>query len=288
MANYSAYNNGICAGRLTLTDGTAVTTSDVTAATTLYLEAYKGEYVSLYTGSTWVSYNIASGLSIAVPATTVTMYDVFLDYADGTPALALTAWTNDTTRATALTLQDGVYVKTGDTQQRYLGSFRTTGVSGQTEDSLTKRYLFNYYNRVARPLRRKDTTDTWAYSSTTLQQANASAANQVEIVTGLVEDAIDLYVIGNVANNDATPRNVQVGIGIDATNANGSGTIFAYTSCISTIPANVRAEFRGFPSVGYHYYAWLEAGAGAGTQTWRGDFGAGGIVETGMAGICFG
>jgi hypothetical protein len=286
MANLLSYINGICQGRLTLTDGTAVTTSDVTAATTVYFDAYQGEYVGLYSGSVWVPYNIGSGLSIAVPATTATMYDVFLDYNDGTPQLAVTAWTNDTTRATALTLQDGVYVKTGDTQQRYLGSFRTTGVSGETEDSASNRLLWNYYNRVYRTLKRVDTTNTWNYSTSSYQQANASASNQLGIVRGVSEDNVHIKVLGSCANSGATLRYVNVGIGLDSTTTN-SANVFGYMGCTSTAPVIVEAVYDGLPSAGYHYYAWLEHGGGSDTQTWRGDEGAA-RVQSGMTGHVFG
>jgi len=111
-----------------------VTTSDVTAATTVYWALHNGEQIALFDGTdTWVVSEVAE-LSIAVPATTSTMYDLFVDYNAGTPQLQATAWSNDTTRATALTTQDGILVQTGNTDWRYVGCFRTTGSSGQTED----------------------------------------------------------------------------------------------------------------------------------------------------------
>lgn len=175
---------GLCNGRLTLTTGVPVPTSPETAATTIYWTPFLGNTVALYSGSVWVSFE-QSQLSVAVPATTNTAYDVFLDYNSGTPALSLLAWTNLTTRATALTTQDGVYVLTGDTTKRYVGSFRTTGVSGQTESSLTKRYLWNYYNRINLELFVSDAAASWNYTTATIRQANGAATNQVETMTGV-------------------------------------------------------------------------------------------------------
>src|SRR3990167_10501799 len=157
--------------RLTLTTVTPVTTADVTAATTVYLTPYKGSYIGLYDGTSWQAYTLTE-ISIAVPATTSTMYDLYVYDSSGTLTLEAVAWTNDTTRATALALQNGVYCKTGTLTKRYVGSFRTTGSSGQTEDSLAKRYVWNYYNRVVRQLRVIEATDTWAYSTNTIRQAN--------------------------------------------------------------------------------------------------------------------
>src|SRR6185369_11168812 len=86
--------------------------------------------------------------SVAVPSTASTPFDVFGVLSSGTLALETVDWTNDTTRATALTTQDGVLVKSGDTTRRYLGTGRTTASTGQTEDSDLNRYLWNFYNRV--------------------------------------------------------------------------------------------------------------------------------------------
>lgn len=279
---------GIVQGRLTLTDNTPVTTADVTAATTIYFDAYKGEYAALYTGAAWEYVNIGSGLSIAVPATTNTMYDVWLDYNGGTPQLVVDAWTNDTTRATALTTQDGVYVKTGATDHLYLGSFRTTGVSGQTEDSVANRLLWNYYNRVRRPLRRMDTTNSWTYTLTPFQQANASTANQLGIVQGVLEDALNIRVDGFCLNSTATIRYCYVGIGIDSTTVDSSNikSQAPYTSTSNGRPYSI---YQGFATtVGYHYYAWLERVAtAADTTTWFGDNGGTDLLF-GLTGDCWG
>ena len=106
---------GTTEARLSLTSGTPVPTADVTGAGTVYLSPDKGEVIMLYTGSAWEAYNLNAVLSVSVPDTTTTPFDIFLDYNGGSPALAVTNWTNDTTRATALTTQDGVYVQSGNT-----------------------------------------------------------------------------------------------------------------------------------------------------------------------------
>lgn len=263
---------GIVEGRLTLTSGTAVTNSDVTAATTLYYTPYKGNRISLYDGSNWKLYTFAE-TSIAVPATTSQMYDVFVYDNAGTRTLELTAWTNDTTRATALVLQDGVYVKSGATTRLYLGSFRTTTVSGQTEDSETKRYVWNYYNRVPRLLRRQETTASWTYTTATFRQANGSTLNQVDLITGVAEEPLTLEV--NVAaNNTGAGNTFAVAIGQDSTTAQVSGSTQGFAvepAASATIP--LRAMIRFIPSIGRHFYAWLEISQAAGTTNWWGTNG---------------
>jgi hypothetical protein len=217
------------------------------------------------------------------------MYDVWAYDAGGAVlALELTAWTNDTTRATALTTQNGVLVKTGVLTRRYLGSFRTTGVSGQSEDSgaggtSVKRYLYNYYNRVTRPLLRVDTTDTWNYTVATWRQANNAPANQVEIVTGVQEDAFWVTVASYQVNTSASVvRQIAIGIGSITTPPTALAGI-AITTGAANDTTGMSATYSALPALGYQYYAWLERSTATGTTTWYGDGGAL-LAQSGMWG----
>ena len=115
----------ICGGRLTLTSGTPVTTADVTGAGTLYYTPYVNGQIALYDGSsTWTVYTFTER-SLALTVTSGKNYDVFAYNNSGTVTLELSAaWTNDTTRADALTTQNGVTVKSGATTRRWLGTIR--------------------------------------------------------------------------------------------------------------------------------------------------------------------
>jgi hypothetical protein len=279
-------NMGVCEGRLTLTSGTPVTTADVTAATTLYFTPYKGELVALFDGADW-QYHTLAELSISVPATTATMYDLFLDYNGGTPQLVAVAWTNDTTRATALTTQDGVYVLTGATDHRYVGSFRTTGVSGETEDSFAKRYIWNYYNRVLRPMRVVDTTDSWSYTTATIRQARASTANQLDFVIGVAEDTVEALVKGLFTNSTATIRQAYVGLGVNDTTVFTTGQVFIADQTGNTLLGKPCSALRYIPAVGRTFISWNERGNGADAQTWFGDAG-GTLLQTGITGSVWG
>lgn len=273
-------------GRLTLTTGTPVTTADVTAAGTLYFTPYQGNQVALFTGTRWVVVTFAQ-LSIAAPAVATQMYDVFLDYNDGTPALVLLAWTNDTTRATALTTQDGVYVKTGDTQQRYLGSVRTVTAS-QFNDSAALRHVNNYYNRVPRLLEKLITTDNYTYTTNTIRQWEGSAANQVSLVTGVAEDVFELEAM-HVSLNSSADVSRRVGIGEGSTTAMVSSL---RTGGVTIAPVSAyvlhRASLRKVPAVGYQFYAGLEVSSATGTTTWTGDDGSTSGVQSGLSGWVWG
>lgn len=273
-------------GRLTLTSGTPVTTSDVTAATTLYYTPYGGcNTVSTYDGVQWNQTAFAQ-VSIAVPASTSQMYDVFLYDNSGVLALELTAWTNDTTRATALTTQNGVYVKTGALTRLYLGSFRTTGVSGQTEDSLAKRYVWNYYQRVRRPVRVLEATATWTYTGgSTLRQANASTANQVDVVVGVQEVVVDLTLAASGVESTTGNLTVIVAIGEDsATTAVSGQTVTSGWGISGTNVGHVFAKLAKYPAVGRHFYAWLESSGQGGNSTWYSDSATVSHLKSGITG----
>jgi hypothetical protein len=270
----------ICDGRLTLTSGTPVTTADVTAATTLYWALYKGNQISLYNGTRWQHFTVAQ-LSIAVPAVATQMYDVFVDYNAGTPALSLTAWTNDTTRATALTTQDGVLVLTGTLGKRYVGSVRTVA-SGQLNDSAALRHVWNYYHRVARLCRVLEATDSWSYSTSTRRQANGSTANQLAVVIGVAEVMVNAHVaVTAVASADLA---AYVSIGRDSTTTPHTGCTGIQQTILTANFTRLTADLLDYPPVGYHIYTWLELGPGAGTVTWYGDNGGASNLQSGIYG----
>lgn len=275
---------GLCGGRLTLSTGVPVTTADVTAATTVFFTPYKGGALALFDGvSVWGAFTFAE-LSVAVPNVANQMYDVFASQTAGVVSLSVVAWTNDTTRATAITLQNGVYVKSGATTFRYLGSFRTTAVAGQTEDSLAKRLVWNYANRVPRVCRVVEATNTWTYSTNAYQQANAAVANQLAVVVGVAEVAIDVEVDAMFADGSGAAQ-CYVGIGENSTTTLKVGAMNSKQNSYAAGSLNqVTSTLKTFPAVGYSFYAWLEASATGGTTTWYGDNG-GVITQSGIHGL---
>lgn len=280
-------NSHICEFRLTLTTGVPVTTSDVTAAETLYCTPYKGNSIALYSGTAWVMRTSAE-MSIDIPDVTG-VHDVFCYDNSGTPTLEVLVWTNETTRATGLTLQNGVLVKSGDATRRYLGTFySTTAGNGQTEDSVANRYLWNYYNRVLRPMRVLEGTDTWNYTTATIRQANGSTANQLNFVIGVSEDLVSAETYVAVRN---TAANVLVasGIGQDSTTAFATGLIFPRAvTAVAAQDQQATSSLKTFPGVGKRYLAWLEYSAATGTTTWSGDAGAATLNQSGIHGQLWG
>lgn len=276
----------VCQGRLTLTSATPITTGDVSAATTLYFTPYMGNKVTLYDGTRWLHYAFTE-TSIALSAATNANrpYDVFVYNNSGTITLELVSWTNSTTRATALAIQNGIEVKSGSTNKLYLGTVYTK-TAGQVSDAEAFRHVWNRYNQVERPMKKVDTTDTWTYNSATLRQANGTATNQLDYVVGLSEIPINAKVVAGAAGTTAA-TNGLAGIGVDSTTTN-SATLASINSFVasSTNAVNV-AEYRGYPGIGRHVLTWIEWVPGANTVTFIGDNGTSG-VQCGIMGTVMG
>lgn len=253
-------------GRMTLTSGTPVTTSDVTAATTVYLTPFKGNEIWLFTNSAWKRYELAE-ISLAL-GTVVSgkNYDIFVYDNAGTLTLEKLVWTNDTTRATALTTQDGIQVKTGSTDRRYVGTIRTTSTT-QTEDSALKRFCWNLYNQMPRQLQRLNAgIDGYSYNTAAFRQVNASALEQVEIVVGLAGYSFISLAIGHLVSN-GTSNSGLTGIGVGSTTVNSAVGGRATSFC------GMFAKYDAVPALGYQFYAWLENDLSAVAATWFPSYG---------------
>lgn len=247
-----------CEGRLTTESGVPVSTTDRTAQSTLYFTPYRGNRVSLYSGGAWSSVAFAE-VSLALTGLTVGRpYDVWLYNNAGTPALEVLAWTNDTTRATALALQDGISVKTGDATRRLVGTIYTSGAT-TIEDSARKRYLWNAMNRVRRPMLATESALSWNYNTVAFRIANANAANQLDYVTGDATSLVEADVM--VVMNYTTATTVAIaGIGIDSDTVNSatrySGSQVHALPSAQMTPA--QAFYSGTPGLGRHTLRWLE------------------------------
>ena len=245
-------------GRLTLTSGTPVTTSDVTSATTLYFTPYKSDRLALYDGANWRIYSFTEKSLALGTLTTGTNYDVFAYASGGSVTLdntSLVAWSSNTARATALVQQNGVWVKSGASIYRYLGTIRTTGTT-TTEDSALNRFVFNAANRVRRAMRRYETTASWSYNSVTYRPWNNSLSNRLQVVVGLDEDAIRVDFQAHTAYGVG-----YVALGLDSTTTpTGFKQVYNSGSTSSTVP--VQTMMIRNVGVGYHYIQALEACSG--------------------------
>lgn len=254
------------------------------AGTTLYYTPFHGNRISLYNGTTWVLHSFTERSLALSSLTSGRPYDVFLYDNAGTLTLELTSWTDDTTRATALTTQDGVYVKSGATTRRYLGSIYTTGTDS-TEDSAWRRYVFNgpLPSRIRARLRRYDlTVANWTLTAAAgTRQAGANADNQVSIMQGLADAAthVQLKVFGRHSN---VASHIQIFIALDGTTTTAIERNFANVAYANIAVAGednfYPVESHGILPVGQHDITWLES-TGNDTATFLGsDVGGHGLI----------
>lgn len=246
-------------GRLTLESGVPVSLGDQLAKTTLYFTPYLGNGIALYdTGTTrWVSVS-ATEKSISLSGKAAdTNFDVFGYLSSGDLALELLAWTNASTRATALTRQDGVLVKTGDVTRRYLGTIRTTGTTGQCEDSVAKRFVYNEYNKAIRYMFLSNGTGH-TYSGT-YRSWNNDATLRLHLVLGTT-GTITASVWGYIT----AAAGLRVGACLD--NTNGSNVYFGEAAS-ETVTGTYVIFDGGQQTVapGYHFIQLTENCTGTGT-----------------------
>lgn len=285
--------------RLSTENGVSVSTADRTAQSTLYIVPHEHNALGVNDGTNISNYktiSTTSGFSLALSGmTSGKNYDVVAYEWSGTPELdLLPAWTNDTTRATALVMGYYRYISgtaTGLinarslTNARYVGTIRATGAT-TTEDSASKRFVWNAFNQVPRPVRVIDTTDNYPYQTAAFRQVRATATNQFEYVCGLSERPIVARARG-AASHSVSSAEFCSGIGIDSTTVN-SAQLFGGSSSVVNQFGSCHADYEGYPGIGYHYVAWLEySRITTGTLTWYGD---GGIatLQTGLMGHVWG
>lgn len=276
----SLVDPSIVCGRLTATTGLAVTIADVSAATSIFFTPYIGNQIALYDGIVWVVRTFTEITISLVGLTASKPYDVFAYDNAGVVACETLVWTNATTRATALVSQDGVFVKSGALTRRYLGTVYINASGGQTDDTVLKRYLWNYYHRQLRTLSVTEATTNWAYTTATVRQARGSAANQVEAMIGLAEAPIDLSLRVMVANSTGGVS-VSAGIGADSTTTFDAGAMVSGSAAgIYQMTARLTGT-----TIGYHKYCWNEWSAATGTTTWHSNVASvGSSVSSGLSG----
>lgn len=179
-----------------------------------------------------------------------------------------------TGRVTNLAAQDGIFVKSGTPQRRYLGTIRTLTSPGQSQDSRQKRFVYNEYNQLTRPVS-KTGGSQYTYSAAGYRPAGNNMANRVEVVIGNLGPLMSLNGSCRITSSVA---NVGVAHGIGYDRFNNSDEDLSPT--IST-DGSVAFYLAHHPDIGYHYYQWVEDGRGAaGTMTHYP-----GVLKGGIAGM---
>ncbi|MDK2980237.1 MAG: hypothetical protein PWQ55_584 [Chloroflexota bacterium] len=263
----------ICEGRLSVSTGVSVPSADVSASSVVFFTPHTGNRIALYVpGYGWRLYTF-SELSLdlsSLPANANA--DIWLYDNAGSLALAYTTWSNDTLRATAIVRQDGIYCKSGALNYRYLGTVHASA-AGTICDTKEKRFVWNYYNRVIRPMYRHETTESWTYSVRAWRPWNNSEDNRVEFVVGVDEAQVNLHF--QAATNDTSAIIRSVGIGLDSVVLPSSDAVW---SCFSVAErASAQSTYTGYPGLGFHFLQLLETGYGSPAITYYGSYTVNGV-----------
>jgi hypothetical protein len=252
---------GIVNGRLTLESGAPIPTTNQSGKTTLYFTPFRGNRIAIYTNGAWelqtfteISLSL-SGLTASTP------YDIWVYDNSGTLTLDKTAWTNGTTRATALALQDGVYIKSGDATRRYLGTIYINSTGGQTEDTVSQRFVYNYYNRARRHMYKAD-TNSHAYTTASWRAWNNTTNARIEFIIGVQEESMMASLTARTRTTSAATRIIS--LYLDNTNNGHSQFDCRYypSSGDDSVNDSTGGHINAAP--GYHFIQCTEYG-GTGT-----------------------
>ncbi len=254
-------------GRLTLTSGDPEGVATVTGGATLYYSPHAGNKLALYGGASWGLYGFAeTSLSLSGLAAN-TNYDIFAYYNGTAVTLEAVAWSSASARATALALQDGVYVKSGNTTRRYLGTIRTTATAGTCADSIYQRFVWNCYHQIDAPGKSYNSNTSWSCTASSTQECNAgSGLIRFECVMGL-PGHIHLNQLGTLGSGSSTTTKIYTGAAKDSTTVADVGITYYASNVLASISLG---GWTSATDIGYHYVTMTESVTSATTGTGNG------------------
>lgn len=236
-------------GRLSLEAGVPVSATDQSSVETIRYVSYVHNVVPLWDGVEWVPITFTETALALGTLISARPYDVFAFLSDGALALELLAWTNNTTRATAVTLQDGRYCKSGDKSRLLLGSFYSSSTTA-TMDTAQRRFVSNAYNQV--PRRMFASVPGESTSSGTIAEIDNTGADTFPrlgvMATLLTSSPFAATVAGasSVAGDMARYQMMQNGSG-------GTGLFTYDIECSATVSQRVVGGGNPALTPGYHY-----------------------------------
>lgn len=234
--------------------------ADTAGTSNLFLTPYNGNKLALYdnTSATWREYTL-NEQTIPLACVANTNYDIFaLDNGSGVVVFEQVAWTNNTTRANALSRQDGVWVRSGSPEKRYLGTYRGTGVN-TTVSTNTRRFIFNAENRIPHRLGWNLAAQYTITTNGVWRVLGGLTSNYIEVVAGLADQDIDLK--GTVLAECGPGNSHAFGWGVRNTILPPTAGTFVGSLGYVFVERFASTVFSMIdrPPVGYHFYAPLES-----------------------------
>ncbi|MHC4690756.1 MAG: hypothetical protein ACYS5F_14150 [Planctomycetota bacterium] len=253
----------VAEGRLTVQSGEPIPTGSFSSATTIYYAPYVGDRLALYDGADWGLYSFTEKSLPLTGFSTGTPYDIFGFITGSSVGLEAVAWSNPTTRATAITRQNGIFVKSGTSTRRYLGTVHINNAGGQTDDTETKRFVWNYYNRVLRKME-INSTASHDYSGGAFRPWNNDTSLRLEIIVGVQEDSASVTIWGRISQTAGRLGNTS--FGLDSTTVvYNIYALVGNTYTVDMSSSNVIVPI----SIGYHYLQIIERSETANTTTFN-------------------
>ena len=239
-------------GRLTIQSATPVMFTNQTSKQIIYYAPYQHPFVPLYNGSIIQNYQFTSsqsdqvGLQLnmggAANFTTNLNFDIFAFLSGGVPTLVATAWTNNTTRATSLSVFGGFLTNAGSmtaqtgpntsttvpiNQGTFLGTVQTSaqgttqwvfGGSG-TGGTAASFNVGNYYNPVLFTTSVNDTGTVYTYTGGVVRDARGAGTMHINFVQPSSERAILVLYQQRISIVSATGADGAIFIGVNSTTA---------------------------------------------------------------------
>jgi hypothetical protein len=305
-------------GRLTLTSGTPVMTVTTLAQTAIYYAPYKSGWVPIYDGSSMRLYCFLSSALCQTSTDTVGLtltlgsnwainsaFDVFVTLNGGVATLCTVAWTNVTTRATALIPLNGIYTNSGTvtcrnsnsgtlsvatSQGTYLGSFYTNASLGTVDFGLGAASsggtpgsigFCNFYNRRTVPVVVTDSGTTYTYTTATTRlhrgvsftvgTVAASSGLAVTFMNCMQDQAVWAAINHAETMVLAAAASTRVAPQIDSITTLGSFRSRCWQGNAAGSAAICDQVTPGifYPGIGQHYIAALEVGDGTNANTFN-------------------
>jgi len=269
----TAYNiTGVTVGASTVVTYTYSGTRPFqTNGTPICIQGITGN-VNTILHNTW---SFTANANVSSTSGTITFHE--LDTTGLTYTSGGTIRENKNTRATALTLQNGVWVKSGATTRRYLGTIRINGTGGQTEDSILNRLVWNNNNRIKRLLYCPATLERWTVSRRTGNYVFIAAQNdqrrRVQIICGLEEDMVKADVTGCYQSIDFTNSFMLAGVGLNRSDENSTWTYGRQYLTQPNASNQVLPVYGTFEKtlLGFHYLHWTHYASNTGVRSYGWD-----------------
>lgn len=253
-------------GRLALNNSNPISHTDTTSSV-LYFIPYFGNQISLYNTNQqmWDTYTFDT-LSLSLSGMISDYnYDIFIYLNNNVLTLEKIQWTNNSTRSNTLVLTNGIPLQSGSLNKRYIGSIRSIS-SNQTEDSSSRRFVFNINNQILKPLYCYDTTNHTYTSNTARPYRNITTIGNTRFE--LINGSIDNSIMNIICDSNFTTETNSSSVGLALNSTTSFNTDCINTTSISGPNASILTNNNNnFISIspGYHYLQLIQSGSSVST-----------------------